>query len=66
MADADRVCETLASLPCNDAGLVIFSGATADDLANSKNFLQLRNIKAPLARVSRATVNALSKVTCTS
>ena len=61
--DADELCNTMGALSCEEAGLTMFSGATADDMATfTRQGGEMHGIQAPLAGLSRAAVNSLSRV----
>ena len=61
--DVDELCGDLADATCQEAGMVLFTGATCDDISSfSREGRILQGIKAPLAGTSRAAVNVLSKV----
>lgn len=61
--DADELCSVMGSTTCEEAGLAMFSGATADDMATFERLGgEMHGIVAPLAGLSRAAVNSLSKV----
>ena len=61
--DVDELCGDLADATCQEAGMVLFTGATCDDIFSfSREGRMLQGIKAPLAGISRAAVNVLSKV----
>lgn len=59
-ADAEALCHSLAGDSCEAAGITVFCGATADDVTMlCSEEPCLVDIKAPLAGLSRAAVNAL-------
>lgn len=62
-SDADELCFELGAAATGQAGLAFFSGATADDMAGfTRRGGEMQGLKAPLAGLSRAAVNSLSKV----
>lgn len=66
-SNADELCNTLGALSCDEAGMALFSGATADDVAAfTRRGGEMHGIGAPLAGLSRAAVNSLSKVSFSS
>ncbi len=61
--DAEQLCSAMGAPSCEDASLTMFSGATADDVASfTREGGEMHGIVAPLAGLSRAAVNSLSKV----
>lgn len=60
---ADELCSSLGAPTCEAAGLSMFCGATADDVALfTRSGGEMHGLAAPLAGLSRAAVNSLSKV----
>ena len=63
--DADELCTAMGADSCEGAGLTMFSGATADDMATfTRQGREMHGIVAPLSGLSRAAVNSLSRVNC--
>ena len=61
-SEADEMCRNLTDATCKDAGMVMFSGFTSDDLSSQGRWSKASDICAPLAHLSHAAVNALSRV----